>query len=57
MDEMLENLFDCSERESIDDWFHEAFKDLAECRKGLDKLHAGKASTPDSETVSMGLAP
>ena len=56
-DGSLEELLEVHERESIDELFEEAFKDLRECQKSPDKMKAGKISTPTSRTVSRGLVP
>ena len=57
MESKVENLFNFNERESIDNLFNEVFKDLAECRRSLDLMRAGKASTPADEVLATGLVP
>ena len=52
----LEDLFEVHERESIDELFEEAFRDLKECRS-LAVMKARKASTPAKEIDSRGLVP
>ena len=55
LDVEIANLFEFKEKESIDDLFNDAFKDLAECQKSWDRMRAGKASTPTIETSTTGL--
>ena len=53
----LEDLFEVQDKESIEDLFKDAFKNLNECRRSLDNMRAGKASTPASDTDIKGLVP
>ena len=53
----LEDLFEVEENETIDDLFEEAFRDLEACRRSLDAMKSGKASTPALKDFDRGLVP
>ena len=55
-DGSLEDLFELDQRESIEDLFEDAFRDLRECQRSLDLMKAGKAPTPASKDL-RGLVP
>ena len=53
--ELVVDLFKVRDKESMDDLFKEAFRDLEQCQRSLDAMRAAKASSPANKEFSRGL--